>query len=53
LEGTMTSDRILVGRGSEAPVEHAFKAWLVATGWRLINDAGWWADVIAERATSV
>lgn len=45
----MTSDRILVGRGSEAPVERAFKAWLVATGWRLINDAGSWADVIAER----
>jgi hypothetical protein len=45
----VTSDRILVGRGSEAPVERAFKAWLVATGWRLISDAGSWADVIAER----
>ena len=45
----VTSDRILVGRGSEAPVEQAFKVWLVATGWQLINDAGSWADVIAER----
>lgn len=45
----MTSDRILTGRGSEAPVELAFKRWLEATGWTLINDAGSWADVIAER----
>jgi hypothetical protein len=45
----VTSERILVGRGSEEPVERAFKAWLVATGWQLITDAGSWADVIAER----
>lgn len=45
----MTSDRILVGKGSEAPVEHAFKQWLVAEGWRLVDDTGSWADVIAER----
>ena len=45
----MTSDRILVGRGSEAPVERAFKQWLVAAGWRLIDEVGSWADVIAER----
>lgn len=45
----MTGDRILVGRGSEAPVELAFKNWLVANGWRLIDDSGSWADVIAER----
>jgi hypothetical protein len=45
----MTSDRILVGKGSEAPVERAFKAWLVAQGWTLVNEAGSWADVIAER----
>lgn len=41
--------RILVGKGSEAPVEAAFKRWLVSEGWRLINEAGSWADVIAER----
>ncbi len=45
----MTSDRILSGRGSEAPVELAFKRWLEATGWTLISEAGSWADVIAER----
>jgi hypothetical protein len=45
----MTGDRNLVGRGSEAPVERAFKAWLVSEGWTLINEAGSWADVIAER----
>ena len=44
----MTIDRI-VGKGSEAPVERAFKAWLVADGWTLVNEAGSWADVIAER----
>lgn len=43
------SDRILTGRGSEAPVELAFKLWLQATGWTLVNEAGSWADVIAER----
>lgn len=45
----MTNDRILVGKGSEAPVERAFKQWLVANGWRLVNEAGSWADLIAER----
>lgn len=45
----MTTDRILVGRGSEAPVELAFKRWLEATGWTLTNEPGSWADVIAER----
>ena len=45
----MTGDRILSGRGSEAPVELAFKNWLVANGWRLIDDSDSWADVIAER----
>jgi hypothetical protein len=45
----MTGDRIVVGRGSEAPVELAFKRWLQATGWTLINEPGSWADVIAER----
>ena len=29
-------------------VERAFKRWLVETGWRLINEPGSWADVIAE-----
>lgn len=43
------TDRILVGRGSEAPVEQAFKRWLQETGWTLINHAGSWADVIAVR----
>lgn len=28
------TDRIMVGRGSEAPVERAFKQWLEETGWR-------------------
>ena len=45
----MTGRRILIGRGSELPVERAFKSWLVAEGWTLINDARSWADVIAER----
>lgn len=45
----MSSERILLGRGSEAPVERAFKLWLQQEGWRLINDTGSWADVIAER----
>lgn len=45
----MTGDRILIGRGSELPVERAFKSWLVEEGWRLITEAGAWADVIAER----
>jgi Holliday junction resolvase len=45
----MTSERILVGKGSEAPVERAFKAWLVDEGWTLVNEAGSWADVIANR----
>jgi hypothetical protein len=45
----VTADRILVGRGSEAPVERAFKQWLVSEGWRLIDERGSWADVIAER----
>ena len=45
----MAGDRILEGRGSEAPVERAFKAWLVAGGWTLVNETGSWADVIAER----
>ena len=43
--------RTLVGRGSEKPVEEAFKRWLVATGWRVIDDSGSWADVIAERGS--
>ena len=41
--------RITVGRGSEAPVERAFKRWLEETGWTLIDEAGSWADVIAQR----
>lgn len=45
----MTGERILVGKGSEAPVELAFKRWLQAAGWTLINEPGSWADVIAER----
>jgi hypothetical protein len=45
----MTSERIVIGRGSEAPVELAFKHWLEIEGWRLIDEAGSWADVIAER----
>jgi hypothetical protein len=45
----MTNERILIGKGSEAPVELAFKRWLESQGWRLINEAGSWADVIAER----
>ncbi len=43
------SDRIMVGRGSEAPVERAFKQWLEETGWTLIDEAGSWAEVIAQR----
>lgn len=43
------TDRIMVGRGSEAPVERAFKRWLEETGWTLIDEAGSWADVIAQR----
>lgn len=38
-----------MGKGSEAVVERAFKNWLVATGWRLIDDSGSFANVIAER----
>jgi len=45
----MTEDRILVGRGSEAPVERAFKAWLETEGWRISDEPGSWADVIAIR----
>ena len=45
----MAGDRILQGPGSEAPVERAFKAWLVAQGWTLVNEPGSWADVIAKR----
>ena len=45
----MTNERILTGRGSEAPVEAAFKRWLEREGWTLITEAGGWADVIAER----
>lgn len=45
----MTSERILVGKGSEAPVEMAFRCWLQAAGWTLINERGSGADVIAER----
>jgi hypothetical protein len=41
--------RILIGRGSEKPVERAFKSWLQRGGWRLINEASLLADVIAER----
>lgn len=43
------SDRVMMGRGSEAPVERAFKRWLEETGWTLIDEAGSWADVIAQR----
>ena len=45
----MTSEHVLAGKGSEAPVERAFKAWLVAEGWTLVNEADTWADVIADR----
>lgn len=45
----MTSERILSGRGSEVPVERAFKRWLEASGWRLVEEPGSWADVVAER----
>lgn len=45
----MTDERICQGRGSEAPVEAAFKRWLEQSGWRLIDDPTSWADVIAER----
>lgn len=45
----MAGERILTGRGSEAPVERAFKRWLTATGWRVLEDHGTWADVVAER----
>lgn len=45
----MTTDRIMMGKGSEAPVEAAFKRWLEREGWTLINEAGSWADVIAGR----
>ena len=47
----MTVERILSGKGSEAPVEAAFKRWLEEEGWTLINEAGSWADVIAERGS--
>ena len=47
----MAGDRILQGPGSEAPVERAFKAWLVAQGWTLVNEPGSWADVIAKRGS--
>jgi hypothetical protein len=46
-------ERIVAGRGSEAPVERGFKRWLEREGWRLISDAGSWADVIAERVFEV
>ena len=45
----MTNERILTGRGSERPVEDAFKRWLEHEGWTLISEAGSWADFIAER----
>jgi hypothetical protein len=45
----MTNERIPSGKGSEAPVEAAFKRWLESEGWRVIAEAGSWADVIAER----
>ena len=45
----MTNERILIGRGSESPVELAFKRWLESQGWRLTNEARSWADIIAER----
>lgn len=45
----MADGRILVGRGSEAPVERAFKAWLEREGWRIVHEPGSWADVIAVR----
>jgi hypothetical protein len=45
----MSDARVLVGRGSEEPVARAFKAWLGREGWRLIDERGSWADVIAER----
>ena len=48
-QGIPPAARILIGRGSEAPVEAAFKHWLVDQGWALIDDAASWADVIAER----
>jgi len=45
----MSDARVLVGKGSEEPVARAFKAWLERDGWRLIDERGSWADVIAER----
>jgi hypothetical protein len=42
-------ERIRVGRGSEKPVEEAFKRWLVSEGWTVIDQRGSWADVIAQR----
>lgn len=48
-EGDMTGERILVGRGSEAPVERAFNRWLEREGWRIIIEPGSWAGVVATR----
>lgn len=45
----VTSARTMNGKGSEAPVELAFKRWLEAEGWTLIDEPGSWAEVIAER----
>lgn len=45
----MSDERIIQGRGSEAPVERAFKQWLRDAGWRVIDGHGTWADVVAER----
>ena len=46
----MTERRVAIGPGSEAPVERAFKAWLEREGWRIVDEPGSWADVIAVRA---
>ncbi len=45
----MNDERIIKGRGSEAPIETAFKRWLIETGWQIVTDPGSWADVIAVR----
>lgn len=45
----MEEGRILKGRGSDAPVEAAFRRWLVGEGWCLVQQPGSWADVIATR----
>lgn len=43
------TERITVGRGSEAPVQAAFEAWLESDGWTIDRTHGTWADVIATR----